>query len=79
MEEGVSDRKNDRNIKNYGEKEAEFPDGNSPVYMEEGVSDRKMTRMKKLIRGKRQNAQMTVPLLIWRKVKVTEKMMWQRV
>ena len=41
MEEGVSDRKNDRNEKNDEEKEAELPDDTPRVDMEEGVSDRK--------------------------------------
>ena len=41
MEEGVNDRKDDRNEKNDEEKEAEFPDDTSPVELEEGVIDRK--------------------------------------
>ena len=44
MEEGVSDRKYDKNEKNDEEKEAEFPDDTSPVDIEEGLSDRKYDR-----------------------------------
>ena len=55
-------------IKKYEEKEAEYPDDTSPVDMEEGVSDRKYDKNEKMMREKRQNSQMTPPLLIWRKV-----------
>ena len=47
MEEGVSDRKNDKNKKNDEGKKAECPEDTPPVDMEEGVSDIKMTGMKK--------------------------------
>ena len=41
MEEGVSDIKDDKNLKNDEEKEAECQDDTPPVDMEEGVNDRK--------------------------------------
>ena len=41
MEEGVKDRKYDKNEKNDEEKEAEFLDDTFSVDIEEGVSDRK--------------------------------------
>ena len=66
MEEGVSERTDDKN--NYEEKEAEFPNGTPPDNMEEGVSEKKMTGIKKLMREKRQNSQMALLLMIWRKV-----------
>ena len=68
MEEGVNDIKYDQNFKYHKEKEEEFPDDTSPVDTEEGVSDRKDDNNEKITREKRQNAQMTLPLLIWRKV-----------
>ena len=37
IEEGVSDRKYDKNEKNDEEKEAERPDDTSPINVEEGV------------------------------------------
>ena len=40
-EEGVNDRKDDKNKKHFEEKEAEFPDETSTVETEEGVIDRK--------------------------------------
>ena len=48
--------------------EAEFPDDTSPVDMEEGVSDIKDDNNEKMMRENGQNAQMTLPLLIVRKV-----------
>ena len=49
--------------------DAEFPDETSTVDMEEGVSNRKDNKNeKKMLREKRQNAQMTHSLLILRKV-----------
>ena len=44
MEEGVSDRKDDKNGKNDEGKEAECPDDTPPVDMEKGVSDRKIKK-----------------------------------
>ena len=35
----MSDRKDDKNEKNYEEKEAEHPNDTSPVDMEEGLKD----------------------------------------
>ena len=40
MEEGVSDRNDDKNEKYDEEKEAECPDDTSTIDVEEGVSDR---------------------------------------
>ena len=37
MEEGVNDRKDDKNEKNDEGKEAEFPDDTSPIDIEVGV------------------------------------------
>ena len=39
MEEGVYDINDDKNEKNYEERETEFLDDTSPDDMEEGVSD----------------------------------------
>ena len=47
MQEGLSDRNDDKNEKNYEEKEAECPDDTSPVEMEEGVNDRRCEKDKK--------------------------------
>ena len=55
-------------IKNDEGKEAEYHDYTSPVNIEEGVNDRKDDKNEKIIRKKRQNYQMTLPLLIFRKV-----------
>ena len=68
MEEGENDRNYGKNEKNDEEKEAECLDDTSPVDMEEGVSDKNMTRMRKMMRKKRQNDQMALPLLILRKM-----------
>ena len=68
MQEGLSDRNDDKNEKNYEEKEAECPDDTSPVEMEEGVNYRKDDKNEKMMRKKIQNGMMTLPLLIWRKV-----------
>ena len=48
--------------------EAEFPDDTSTVDMEEGVNDRKYDNNKNVMRKKRHNAYMTLPLMRWRKV-----------
>ena len=48
--------------------ETEWPADTSPVDMEEGVNDRKYDRNKKMMRKKRHNYQMALPLLILRKV-----------
>ena len=68
MEEGVSERKNDRDKKNDEGKEAESPDDTLPVVMEEGVSEIKNDKNEKMMREKSQNSHMTLLLLIWRKV-----------
>ena len=68
MEEGVRDRKNDRNEKLMREKRQKCPDDSPPVDMEEGVSDRKNDRNEKMMRKNRHNAQMKLALFIWRKV-----------
>ena len=67
-EKGVNDRKDGNNEKNDEEKEAECPDDTPPVDMEEGVSDIKNDDNEKMMRKRGQNAQITLPLLIWRKV-----------
>ena len=56
MEEGVSDKKNDKSEKNDEEKEDECLDDTSPDKMEEGVSNKKMTRVKIMMRKKSLNA-----------------------
>ena len=53
--------------KNDEVKEAECPDETSPVEIEEGVNDKKDDKDKNIMRGKRQNSQMTLTLLILRK------------
>ena len=40
-QEGVNDRKDDKNKKHFEEKEAEFPDETSTVDMQEGINYRK--------------------------------------
>ena len=55
-------------IKNDEGKEAECPDDTSTVDMEECVNDRKYDKNQKMMRKKRKNAHMILPLLIWRKV-----------
>ena len=50
------------------EKEAEGLDDTYPDDMEEGINDRKYEKNEKMMRENRQNAHMTLPLLIWRKV-----------
>ena len=67
-QEGVNDRKSDKNEKKVEGKEAEFPDDTPPVDTEEGVSGRKYDKNEKLMKEKRQTPEMTLPLLIWRKV-----------
>ena len=54
--------------KNDEEKEVECLNDTSPVDMEKGVSDRKYDKNEKMMRKKRYNAQMKLPLLRWRKV-----------
>ena len=68
MEKVVNYINDDKNEKNDEEKEAESPDDTSPVEMKEGVNDRKDDRNEKMTWKKRQNPQMTLPLLILRKV-----------
>ena len=48
--------------------EAEFSDENSTIEKEEDVNNRKDDKNKNTMRIKSQNSQMTLPLLIWRKV-----------
>ena len=67
-EKGVNDRKYDKNKKYDEDKEPELPDDTSIVDMEEDVIDRKDQSKKNMMRIKSQNAHMTLPLLIWRKV-----------
>ena len=68
MEEGVGDEKDDNTEILDEKKKAKDPDVTPPVDMEEGVDDDKMTVLKYLMREKRQNAQMSLLLMIWRKV-----------
>ena len=68
MEEGINDRKDGKNEKNDEEKEAVHPYETSPVYIEEGISAKNDDRNEKKMSKKRPNAQMTLPLLRWRKV-----------
>ena len=68
MEEGVNNRIYDKNGKNDEEKEAESPDDTSPDEMEEGLNDRIYDKNKKMMKEKRHNAQMTLPLMRFRKV-----------
>ena len=49
MEEGVSERKYDKNEKIDEGKEAECPDGTPPGDMEEGVNERKDDKNKKMM------------------------------
>ena len=67
MEEDVSDKKMTI-MKNDEEKEAECLDDISPIDMEECVKDRNDDINKNMMRKKSQNSQMTLLLLIWRKV-----------
>ena len=67
-EEGVKYINYDRNKKYGAEKEAKCPDDTSLIEMEEGVSDGNDDKNEKLMRRKRQNSQMRLPLLIWRNV-----------
>ena len=62
-EEGLNDRKDDKN-KNYDkDKEPECSDYTSTVDMEEGVMDRNDESKRKNMREKRLNSLMTLPLL----------------
>ena len=58
MEDGVSERKHDKNEKNDEEQEAEYPHSTPHDHMEEGVSEKKDYRNEKKMRKKRQNGQM---------------------
>ena len=53
--------------------DAEFSDDTSTIEEEEGVNDRKYDRNKNIMWIKSQNSQMTLPVLIWRKVLLIEK------
>ena len=55
MEEGVGEKKDDKNERIDEEKEAACPYGTPPDDMEEGVVKKRMTRMKELTREKRQH------------------------
>ena len=68
MQEGVSERIDDKNEKKVEGKEAECPDCTPPDDMEEGASEKKDDRNEKMVREKRQNSQMTLLLMIWRQV-----------
>ena len=74
MEEDVDYIIDDNNQKHDEEKETEFPYDTSPVDIEGGVRDRKDEMNEKIMRKKRHNSQMTLPLLRWRKVQVIENM-----
>ena len=63
----VNDRK-DGKKKNDEEKETKCPNDTPPVDMEKGVSERKNDKNEKLMSEKRQNAQMALLLMVWRKV-----------
>ena len=64
MEEGVGDEKDDNTERLDEGKEAKCPDATPPIDMEEGVGYGKMTILKDLMMKKRQNAQMSLLLLI---------------
>ena len=66
MEVGVGDKKDDNNDRLDDEKEAACPDDTPPDDMEVGLGDEKMTRMIYLMMKKRQHAQITLILMIWR-------------
>ena len=68
MEEGVSEKKDDKNERIDEEKEAACADGTSPDDMEEGVGEKKMTRMSELMRKKGKHPQTALLLMIRRKV-----------
>ena len=68
MEEGVGDEKDDKNERIYAEKEEKCPDVTLPDDMEKGVGDEKYDKNDILDDEKRQNAQITLLLMIWRKV-----------
>ena len=67
-EEGVNDRKYDRNKKYDEYRDPECPDDTYIVDMEEGVIDRKYESKKIMMKEKSLNALMTLPLLKWSKV-----------
>ena len=64
----TSQKQDDKNVRIDEEKVAACPDGTPPDDMEEGVSEKNMTRMKDFMGKKRQNALMSLLLMIWRKV-----------
>ena len=55
IEEGVNNRKDDKDENKDEEKDVEYPEDTYPVDIEEGIMIEMMTRMKKMIRKKRQN------------------------
>ena len=65
---GLNDRKDGKNKKYDEGKEAKCPDETPPDDMEKGVSERKNYKNEKLMRETRQNYQMALLLVIWRKV-----------
>ena len=67
-EECVNYIKDDKNKKYDEDKESEWPDDTSTVDMEEGVIDRKDKSKKNMMREKRLNFMMKLPLLKLRKV-----------
>ena len=67
-EEGVGDRKYDKNKRYDEDKEPVFPYGTSSVEMEGDVIDGKDESKKYIWREKRMNALMTLPFLKLRKV-----------
>ena len=68
MGEGVSETRDDRNEKNYEEQDEKYPDVPSPDDMEEGVSETKDDKNENFNEEKMQNSQISVLLVIWRKV-----------
>ena len=68
MEEVVSDRKDDKNEKYNEGKDVELHDDPSHVETEEDVNDINDDKNEIYDKGKRQNSQMTLPLMRWSKV-----------
>ena len=68
MEKGVGDEKDDNNENKEEEKKAEYPDVTPPDDMDKGLGDKKIEKTTELTRKKKQNAQMSLLLMIWRKV-----------
>ena len=69
MEEGVSERKYDKNEKIDEVKEAEFPDDTPPDDMEEGVSEKKDDKNKNMMRKKNEVEKQILRAPEWMEVK----------